>query len=55
MEIKVSDFATVQMGVIIKRIQISGDDMEDAAVYEIKEVLMPKHIVNGRISRSGTE
>lgn len=55
MERKISDFATVQMGVIIKRIQISGDDMEDAAVYEIKEVLMPKHIVNGRISRSGTE
>lgn len=55
MERRISDFATIQMGVIIKRIQISGDDIEDAAVYETKEVLMPKHIVNGRISRLGTE
>lgn len=52
---RISEFADVQMGVITKRIQVEGDSVEDTAVYEMREVLMPKHIVNGLISRPDTE
>lgn len=55
MKRRISEFATVQMGVITKRIQVSGEDMEDDSVYEMKEVLMPKYIVNGLISCSDSE
>ena len=55
MNLKLSEFASVQMGTIIKRIQVTEEKIEDADCYEMKGVLMPKNIDNGLILHSNAE